>query len=904
MDFDFVKARKQFDIGHFASITHGLGDTWNRIRHIPPEARSLVAHALVYTGRLALAAQLTKSIENIDLPLSAQAESRIALGLLRKREGQINEACAEFQIAARLANEAHDNRQLAWAQAHLFRVLADGLLERDLTALLADVRKSVSTAGDPHITAYLHDSVAAMEAQKGRTSEAERHLRVARNLLEFRPNAWLQQLVAINGSCIALIECDSDRFTRYSAEGRKLSTVTGHTNSDAVMDTNDAHFALISGDFARASRLLQSILQSPSSIYVELAALEGLARLHLAAGRLDDCERTLQRIEFFRSNDLQSAYTIRGAAALRVKLLMRKAKWNDAAELAAIELAEFSKVNDSGSAVALTMWRALALAYNGDNAHSAREIFDAGLLGAANLNEHQADYFQTCGTILSRTGQHQTAAALKERSARIWAERGNKYGPIETLAHDAAITANSTSTVPLAVRNLQERAGIVVDCLASAFDLTDNAKLLAEELLVAIRQLGLKGVEIVDTQSSSKLEQERGLRTLLLGEHRGRKLTLVCTLPKEPYEAILLGDILRLGRAAVELRRAREDDRNRAALWPADPIESQGGALFLAEEMQNILKVARRVAPLNVPVLITGETGTGKEVLARTIHACSARAQGMFLPFNCTSMPKDMLDSQLFGHRRGAFTGAVDNFQGVVRTAAGGTLFLDEIGDMNLEVQPKLLRLLESNEIHPIGESQPSHVDVRLIVATNANLDTIVSQGRFREDLFYRLNIVRLHLPPLRHRRVEIPTLANHYLQKYAQEYAKGDLRLAEDTMEYLVLYRWPGNTRQLANEMRRIAALAEPSAVMMPEHLTPEISKSRRTVPASERNLDANEIVVRLDQPMAAAVRHVEQSIVRYALKNCGGRVEESAAILGISRKGLYLKRQRFGIALPDPLE
>ena len=323
-------------------------------------------------------------------------------------------------------------------------------------------------------------------------------------------------------------------------------------------------------------------------------------------------------------------------------------------------------------------------------------------------------------------------------------------------------------------------------------------------------------------------------------------------VPDDPAKAILLGNILRLGRAALALEHAREEERNRAALWPADPIESQGGAIFLAEEMQSILNVARRIAPTNVPVLITGETGTGKEVLARTIHACSTRAQSTFLPFNCTSTPKDMLDSQLFGHRRGAFTGAVDNFQGVVRAAAGGTLFLDEIGDTSLEVQPKLLRFLESNEIHPIGESQPSRVDVRLIVATNADLDTLVSQGRFREDLFYRLSIVRLHLPPLRERRVEIPTLANHYLQKFAQEYAKGDLRLAEDTMEYLVLYRWPGNTRQLANEMRRLAALAESGAVMMPEHLSPEIAASRRTIPASERILDPTEVVVRLDQPMA----------------------------------------------------
>jgi DNA-binding NtrC family response regulator len=357
---------------------------------------------------------------------------------------------------------------------------------------------------------------------------------------------------------------------------------------------------------------------------------------------------------------------------------------------------------------------------------------------------------------------------------------------------------------------------------------------------------------------------------------------------------------MRIGRAALALERAREDERNRAALWPADPVEDQGDTIFLAEEMQKLLHTVRRIAPTTVPVLITGETGTGKEVLARTIHACSTRAKNVFLPFNCASTPKDMLDSQLFGHRRGAFTGAVEHFQGVVRAAAGGTLFLDEIGDTSLDVQPKLLRFLDASEVHAIGETRPAKVDVRVIVATNADLDQLVADGRFREDLFYRLSIVRLHIPPLRERRVEIPSLANHYLRKHAQEYGKGDLRLSEDTMEYLVLYKWPGNVRQLASEMRRLAALAESDAVLMPEHLSREIAVSRRTIPASERTLDSTEVVVRLDQPMAAAQQHLQRAMLQYALKRCGGRIEETAAMLGISRKGLYLKRQRFGIDPP----
>jgi DNA-binding NtrC family response regulator len=189
-----------------------------------------------------------------------------------------------------------------------------------------------------------------------------------------------------------------------------------------------------------------------------------------------------------------------------------------------------------------------------------------------------------------------------------------------------------------------------------------------------------------------------------------------------------------------------------------------------------------------------------------------------------------------------------------------------------------------------------------VIAATNADLDNLVRDGRFREDLFYRLSIVRLHVPPLRERRVEIPSLANHYLRKHAGEYRKGDLRLSEDTMEYLMLYKWPGNVRQLANEMRRLAALADTSAVLMPEHLTPEITASRRTVPASERTLDPTEVVVRLDQPMAAAVHHLEQVMVQYAMKKCDGRIEDTAKMLGLSRKGLYLKRQRFGIEPPEP--
>ena len=320
-----------------------------------------------------------------------------------------------------------------------------------------------------------------------------------------------------------------------------------------------------------------------------------------------------------------------------------------------------------------------------------------------------------------------------------------------------------------------------------------------------------------------------------------------------------------------------------------------------AANMLEVVNMARRLAPSTIPVLITGESGTGKELLARALHDASPRKDKPFIPFNCTAVSREMLDAQLFGYRRGAFTGALDAFPGVIRAAAGGTLFLDEIGELSLDVQPKLLRFLESNEIHPLGEAKPIHVDVRVVAATNANLEQMVSEGRFREDLFYRLDVVRLPVPALRERREEIPLLVQHYLDKFRRESQKAGLRVAEDTMEYLILYGWPGNVRQLANELRRLVALGEAGGILMPEHLSKEIAASRRTVPPSERDLAPTEFVVRLDQPVVAAMEHVERTMIQHALKLTNNRMEEAAQLLGLSRKGLYLKRQRLGIDLQD---
>jgi DNA-binding NtrC family response regulator len=378
------------------------------------------------------------------------------------------------------------------------------------------------------------------------------------------------------------------------------------------------------------------------------------------------------------------------------------------------------------------------------------------------------------------------------------------------------------------------------------------------------------------------------------GTHRDELWEIVAELKPALNDRCTGVAIRKLVDTAVTLDRYRREEKQRAALWPADTLETDGG-LWVSEQMTELLSIARRIAPADISVLLTGETGTGKEVLARAIHRASPRAARPFVAFNCTAVPREMLESQLFGYRKGAFTGAEAAFDGVIRAAAGGTLFLDEIAEIGLDLQPKLLRFLETHEVHGLGESQPVKVDVRVIAATNADLESLVAEGRFREDLFYRLNVVRLRLPPLRERREEIPPLIDHYLSRFAEEQKKGRLTLDDETLEYLVLYPWPGNVRQLVNEMSRAVAYADPDGTVTPALLSPEIQASRRTVKVQPG--DEPEIRVRLDQPLNDAVEAIERMMVVRALDRARGNYENAARLLGISRKGLFLKRRRWGM-------
>ena len=376
-----------------------------------------------------------------------------------------------------------------------------------------------------------------------------------------------------------------------------------------------------------------------------------------------------------------------------------------------------------------------------------------------------------------------------------------------------------------------------------------------------------------------------------------RRCALTLNAPLEDAVAGRLRMFTAISRQGFDLCGARErpsqavDQHNERPLEPLLP-----GFICAGPAMNRLADQIQRLQGHNLTVLITGESGTGKDLVARAIHVGSPRSAAMFLPYNCTTTSRELADSQLFGHRRGSFTGAVTDQQGLIRSAVGGTLFLDEIGDLPLDIQPKLLRFLEQGEIMPIGETRPQAVDVRVLAATNADLEQRVSEGKFREDLYYRLSVIRIHVPPLRERREEVPHLSTFFLRDACERLGKPDVHLNSQTLDLFARYWWPGNVRQLRNEIQRAVAMSSPGGSIEPEHLSADLS-----APERPQGNGGGPSLVPPDAfapgNLAAVVETVERHLIATTLDRTRGNISESARVLGLTRRGLYLKMRRLGL-------
>ncbi len=325
-----------------------------------------------------------------------------------------------------------------------------------------------------------------------------------------------------------------------------------------------------------------------------------------------------------------------------------------------------------------------------------------------------------------------------------------------------------------------------------------------------------------------------------------------------------------------------------------------------SEPMLSIYQILEKVADTPATVLITGESGTGKELIARALHENSGRRQRPFIRVNCGAIPRDLMEAELFGYEKGAFTGAVTAKPGRFELAHEGTLFLDEISEIPVEMQVKLLRAIQEGEIDRVGGIKPTAVDVRLVAATNRELKSEIASGRFREDLYYRLNVVPIHLPPLRERRADIPLLAEHFLLKQSARLRKGSMKLSPEAIESMLNYPWPGNIRELENVVERTVLLTDGDTIR-PKDLPLEVQRvsergeSATSTPDDEEDDGAENAPGGLKQQVREASAKLERELIVRALAQTGGNVTQAARLLKISRKSLQIKMKEFGLREPS---
>ncbi|MGE0787078.1 MAG: sigma 54-interacting transcriptional regulator [Sandaracinaceae bacterium] len=367
------------------------------------------------------------------------------------------------------------------------------------------------------------------------------------------------------------------------------------------------------------------------------------------------------------------------------------------------------------------------------------------------------------------------------------------------------------------------------------------------------------------------------------GVFRERDLEILALLSQSASQAFAHAQLV------ARLRASEESQRNEADFLKRREHDRRfDGIIGESNVMKALFEQLRKVVNTRVTVLVEGETGTGKELIASAVHYWSERRERLFVAQNCAALPENLLESELFGHKKGSFTGAHEDKKGLFELADGGTLFLDEVGEMPLNLQAKLLRVLQEGEIRPIGSNTTRRVDVRIVAATNRDLEEEVRVGAFREDLFYRLKVFPLRVPPLRERREDIPLLAGHFLKRYAQEFGRTVNGFSQQAMELMSAYKWPGNVRELENEVQRLVIQLDNDGFVEPDHLSPRIRQV-------ENILDK---VHPKKGSLKSMMSQVEKWILIEALRENDNNKSQTARTLGITREGLHKKLKGYNLA------
>jgi two-component system response regulator HydG len=434
------------------------------------------------------------------------------------------------------------------------------------------------------------------------------------------------------------------------------------------------------------------------------------------------------------------------------------------------------------------------------------------------------------------------------------------------------------------LRILLRREGFEV---ATAVGGQQGVEMIAQErpdvVLSDVRMPGVGGLEVL----LAAREVDPGLPVILMTAQASLQTAMRAVNEgafyyiQKPFQNDELVAICRRAAESRQLRKENQALKREIRRRHRSEVSRPSGK---SRSFTEVLRLAETVAPTDSTVLISGESGTGKEVLAHYLHDRSERADGPFVSINCGALPENLLESELFGHVKGSFTGAVRDKQGLFLAAEAGTFFLDEVGEMTPALQVKLLRVLQEREVIPVGATEPVAVNVRIIAATNRDLEEEIRRGGFRSDLYYRLNVITLHLPPLRERGDDVPILAEYFLQNHAMQRGKTPPRLSEDALAALQAYDWPGNVRELENALERAAVLSsngEIAVSTLPSRIT-----ERPAEPLVSDRLPDN-----------PTMEIIERAYIFWVLKSEGGSKTRAAEVLGIDPSTLYRKLLRYGI-------
>jgi two-component system nitrogen regulation response regulator GlnG len=443
----------------------------------------------------------------------------------------------------------------------------------------------------------------------------------------------------------------------------------------------------------------------------------------------------------------------------------------------------------------------------------------------------------------------------------------------------------------------------------SAHNGEEGLELLAKDavdvVLLDVRMSGISGLDTL-----KRLRESRPKQIVILMTAYGTTQTAIEAMKLGAYDYVLKPfDIPKLKALLSAAMRTARDMRQVVSYQPLLEAEDYSeGIVGRSEAMQAVFKMIGQVAPSDATVLLTGESGTGKELVARAIYHHSRRSNQPFMAINCAAIPDNLLESELFGHEKGAFTGAVNLRIGKFEQCDHGTIFLDEIGDMPGATQAKILRILQDGELQRVGSNQTIKVDVRLIAATNKNLEARLARKEFREDLYYRLNVVHIYLPPLRERATDVPVLVDYFLQKLQKHEATTRLKIAADALRALERYHWPGNVRELENVVQRAVVMTKGDSITLSD--LPEVvvgSESARTKTSAEDRLSPNsdDLAGLMENLFRFARKHpkhkilpaVEREMIVFALAETGHNQVQTARLLGITRATLRKRIQKFGI-------